>query len=85
MSKRLGHFRFIVVDGEGRYRIVLCLYKVEFPTDDPILRNLILVENMTTEFAGVIREADDLHQELEKSLDSSFDKLARESIVTKVS
>ncbi len=75
LSKRLGHLHFIVVDGEGHYRSMLRLDEVELPADDPILRNLILVEDMATESVDVITDTDDLHQALEKLLDSGFDKL----------
>jgi hypothetical protein len=50
------------------------LDELELP-DDEALRNLILIEDMLVEEVEPVYTSDDLHQALQKLLDSGFDKL----------
>ena len=73
-SRTLGLLHFVVADGQGRLRGMIRMDDLDLPQDD-FLRPLILVEDMFIENVEPIELADDLHQVLQKLLDSDFDKL----------
>ncbi|MBT5146669.1 MAG: chloride channel protein [Gemmatimonadetes bacterium] len=74
LARRLGHLHFVVIDGNGGLRGMIRLDELELP-DDEALRNLILIEDMLVEEVEPVYTSDDLHQALQKLLDSGFDKL----------
>lgn len=74
LARRVGHLHFVVIDGTGALRGMARLDELELP-DDEALRNLILIEDMLVEEVEPVYTSDDLHQALQKLLDSGFDKL----------
>ena len=74
LSRKQGHLHFVVVDDDRRLRGMIRLDDLDLPEDD-MLRNLILIEDMVVENAKPIYTSDDLHEALQKLLDSGFDKL----------
>ena len=74
LSKKLGHLHFVVLDAENRLRGMIGLDDLDLPEDD-ILRNLVLIEDMVVNDVSPIEAEDDLHEALQKLLDSDYDKL----------
>ena len=74
LSKKLGHLHFVVLDAEGHLRGMIGLEDQELPDDD-ILHSLILIEDMVVNDVSPITAEDNLHEALQKLLDSDYDKL----------
>jgi CIC family chloride channel protein len=74
LSKKLGHFHFVVTDDEERLRGMISLEDLDLPEND-FLRNLVLVEDMVVDDVRSIEDGEDLHEALQKLLDSDYDKL----------
>ena len=74
LSRRLGHLHFVVLRGDGQFRGMLRLDDLELPEDE-LLKNLLLVEDMSLEEVEPILVSDNLHRAMEKLLSSGFDKL----------
>ena len=74
LSKKLGHLHFVVIAANGTLRGMISLDDIDLPEDE-LLRNLILIEDMVIDNVHPIHEEDNLHQALQKLLDSSYDKL----------
>ena len=74
LSRKLGHLHFVVLDGEGYLRGMIRLDDLDLPEEE-FLKNLILIEDVIGEGYEPIYEGDDLHQAMEKLLNSGFDKL----------
>ena len=74
LSKKLGHLHFVVVDTDGQLRGMIGLDDLDIPEDD-ILRQLVLIEDMVVSNVSPIEAEDDLHEALQKLLDSDYDKL----------
>jgi len=74
LSKKLGHLHFVVVDSEGHLRGMIGLDDIDLPEDN-ILRNLVLIEDMVVNNVSPIEAEDNLHEALQKLLDSDYDKL----------
>ena len=74
LSKKLGHLHFVVVNIDGALRGMISLEDIDIPEDD-ILHNLIIIEDMVVDNVSPIDKEDDLHEALQKLLDSGYDKL----------
>ncbi len=74
LSKKLGHMHFVVVDDAGSLRGLISLEDLDLPEDD-FLRNLVLIEDMVVDSVQPIEATEDLHEALQKLLDSDYDKL----------
>lgn len=74
LSKKLGHMHFVVVDEAEKLRGLISLEDLDLPEDD-FLRNLVLIEDMVVDSVQPIEAKEDLHEALQKLLDSDYDKL----------
>lgn len=74
LSKKLGHLHFVVTDDRGGLRGMISLEDLDLP-DDEMLRNLVLIEDMVVDDVRPIDAEDNLHEALQKLLDSGYDKL----------
>lgn len=74
LSKKLGHMHFVVVDDAEKLRGMISLEDLDLPEDD-FLRNLVLIEDMVVDGVQPIEMVEDLHEALQKLLDSGYDKL----------
>ena len=74
MSKKLGHLHFVVTDDAGDLRGMISLEDLDLPEDE-MLRNLVLIEDMVVDDVRPIDADDNLHEALQKLLDSGYDKL----------
>ena len=74
LSKKLGHVHFVVTDDDGGLRGMISLEDLDLPEDE-MLRNLVLIEDMVVDDVGAIDAEDNLHEALQKLLDSGYDKL----------
>ena len=74
LSKKLGHLHFVVTNDNGGLRGMISLEDLDLPEDE-MLRNLVLVEDMVVDDVGAIDAEDNLHEALQKLLDSGYDKL----------
>ena len=74
MSKKLGNLHFVVLDAEGRLRGMIGLQDQELPDDDRP-HSLILIEDMVVNDVSPVAAEDNLHEALQKLLDSDYDKL----------
>ena len=74
LSKKLGHVHFVVTDDSGGLRGMISLEGLDLPEDE-MLRNLVLIEDMVVVDVGAIDAEDNLHEALQKLLDSGYDKL----------
>ena len=74
LSKKLGHVHFVVTDDSGGLRGMISLEGLDLPEDE-MLRNLVLIEDMVVDDVGAIDAEDNLHEALQKLLDSGYDKL----------
>ena len=73
LSKKLGHLHFVVTDDSGGLRGMISLEDLDLPEDE-MLRNLVLIEDMVDDVRPIDAE-DNLHEALQKLLDSGYDKL----------
>ncbi len=73
LSKKIGP-PFVVLDAEDNLRGMIGLEDQELPDDD-ILHSLILIEDMVVNDVSPIAAEDNLHEALQKLLDSDYDKL----------
>ena len=74
LSKKLGHLHFVVTDDNGGLRGMISLEDLDLPEDE-MLRNLVLIEDMVVVDVRPIDAEDNLHEALQKLLDSGYDKL----------
>ncbi len=74
LSKKLGHLHFVVTDAAGGLRGMISLEDLDLPEDE-MLRNLVLIEDMVVDDVRPIDAEDNLHEALQKLLDSGYDKL----------
>ena len=74
LSKKLGHVHFVVTDDSGGLRGMISLEGLDLPEDE-MLCNLVLIEDMVNDDVGAIDAEDNLHEALQKLLDSDYDKL----------
>jgi len=74
LSKKLGHLHFVGLDAEDHLRGMIGLEDQELPDDD-VLHSLILIEDMVVNDVSPIAAEDNLHEALQKLLDSDYDKL----------
>ena len=73
LSKKIGP-PFVVLDAEDNLRGMIGLEDQELPDDD-ILHSLILIKDMVVNDVSPIAAEDNLHEALQKLLDSDYDKL----------
>lgn len=74
LSKKLGHMHFVVIDEAETLRGMISLEDLDLPEDD-FMRNLVLIEDMVVDNVQPIEAKEDLHEALQKLLDSGYDKL----------
>ena len=74
LSKKLGHLHFVVVNADNKLRGMISLADLDVPEDE-FLRNLILIEDMVVDNVSPLDPDDDLHETLQRLLDSGYDKL----------
>ncbi|MEE2628198.1 MAG: CBS domain-containing protein, partial [Candidatus Latescibacterota bacterium] len=74
LSKKMGHVHFVVVDDAEQLRGMISLEDLELPEDD-FMRNLVLIEDMVVDDVKPLDAEDNLHEALQKLLDSGYDKL----------
>ena len=74
LSKKLGHLHFVVVNADNKLRGMISLDDLDMPEDE-FLRNLVLIEDMVVDNVSPLDPEDDLHEALQRLLDSGYDKL----------
>ena len=74
LSKKMGHVHFVVVDDAEQLRGMISLEDLELSEDD-FMRNLVLIEDMVVDDVKPLDAEDNLHEALQKLLDSGYDKL----------
>ena len=74
LSKKLGHLHFVVVNADNQLRGMISLDDLDVPEDE-FLRNLILIEDMVVDNVSPLDPEDNLHEALQRLLDSGYDKL----------
>ncbi len=74
LSKKQGHVHFVVVDEAEQLRGMISLEELDLPEDD-FLRNLVLIEDMVVDDVQPLEATENLHEALQKLLDSGYDKL----------
>ena len=73
-SARKWAAHFVVVDDAEQLRGMISLEDLELPEDD-FMRNLVLIEDMVVDDVKPLDAEDNLHEALQKLLDSGYDKL----------
>ena len=74
LSKKLGHLHFVVVNADNQLRGMISLDDLDVPEDE-FLSNLILIEDMVVDNVSPLDPEDNLHEALQRLLDSGYDKL----------